>query len=145
MRRTDGRSHYFRAFAFGLLAELATIATIIIAVLGYRQFAGRNMSAADYAVFGQRAGELIGLTLGTVFVFLLAWPVVRVVSRHKIWHGVTVATGAIVLQIGGSLAGHHGLPLAYAFAAVLKLAAGGGAGFLAWRVPVKPRKAYENS
>lgn len=134
--RTES-SRWVRAFFFGILAEIATIASIIIAMLIYKNFVARGLTAAQYEAVGQRAGGIIGMTLGTLFVFLLAWPIVRSVEKHKMIHGVVVALGAITLQLSGSLAGHGGLPMAYIYAVSLKIAAGIAAGWLAWRVPVR--------
>lgn len=131
------RYRWIRAFLLGILAEIATIAAIIIAVQVYKNFVERGLTDAQYQVMSQRAGGLIGLTLGTLFVFLLAWPVVRTVAKHRILHGVVVAFGAIALQLSGSLIGHGGLPMAYAYSIVLKVAAGAAAGWLAWRVPFR--------
>lgn len=131
------QSRWVRAFLFGILAEFATIASIIIAVLIYKNFVARGLTPAQYDAISQRAGGIIGLTLGTLFVFLLAWPVVRTVAKHRILHGAVVAFGAIALQLSGSVLGHGGLPMAYAYSIVLKLAAGMAAGWLAWRVPYR--------
>lgn len=130
-------SRWIRAFLFGLLAELATIASIIMAVVIYKNFVARGLTDAQYAVTSQRAGGIVGMTFGTIFVFLLAWPIVRSVTRHRMIHGGVVALGAITLQLGGSLAGHGGLPMAYIYAVILKILAGVAAGWLAWRVPIR--------
>lgn len=132
------QSRWIRAFIFGILAEIATIASIIITVLIYKQLIARGLTDVEYGKFGVRAGGIVGLSMGTIFVFLLAWPIVRSVSQHKMIHGAVVALGAIALQLFGSLAGHNGLPMAYAHSVVLKLLAGVAAGWLAWRVPVTP-------
>ena len=131
------QSRWVRAFLFGILAELATIASIIIAVVIYKNFVMRGLTDAQYEAVGQRAGGIIGMTLGTLYVFLLSWPIVRSVTKHRMIHGVVVALGAITLQLSGSLAGHGGLPMAYIYAVILKILAGIAAGWLAWRVPVR--------
>ncbi|MBA2687315.1 MAG: hypothetical protein H0U64_04370 [Gemmatimonadaceae bacterium] len=134
-------SRWVRAFLFGILAEIATIASIIITVLIYKQFIGRGLSDVEYGKFGVRAGGIVGLTMGTLYVFLLAWPIVRSVSKHRMIHGAVVALGAMTLQLAGSLGGHGGLPMAYAYSVVLKLVAGVAAGWLAWRVPLRATAA----
>ncbi len=131
------QSRWIRAFLFGILAEIATIGSIIIAVLIYKNFVARGLTAAQYDAISRQAGGIIGLTLGTLFVFLLAWPVVRAVAKHRMLHGLVVGAGAIVLQSSGSLLGHDGLPMAYVYSVVLKLLAGAAAGWLAWRVPYR--------
>jgi hypothetical protein len=131
------QSRWIRAFLFGVLAEIATIASIIITVMIYKQLIARGLTDAEYGKFGVRAGGIVGLTMGTVYVFLLAWPVVRSVNKHRLYHGAVVALGAIALQLAGSLGGHGALPMAYAYSVALKLAAGIAAGWLAWRVPVR--------
>ena len=131
------QSRWVRAFLFGVLAEVATIASIIITVLVYKELVARGLSDVEYGKFGVRAGGIVGLSMGTVYVFLLAWPIVRSVARHRMLHGVIVALGAMTLQLAGSLGGHGGLPMAYPYSAALKLFAGAAAGWLAWRVPMR--------
>lgn len=131
------QSRWIRAFLFGVLAEVATIASIIITVLIYKQLVARGLTDVEYGKFGVRAGGIVGLSMGTVYVFLLAWPIVRSVSKHRMTHGAVVALGAIMLQTLGSLAGHHGLPMGYAYSVALKLFGGVAAGWLAWRVPLR--------
>ncbi len=135
------QSRWIRAFLFGILAEIATIASIIITVLIYKQLIARGLTDVEYGKFGVRAGGIVGLSMGTVYVFLLAWPIVRSVSKHRMIHGAVVAFGAIALQITGSLFGHNGLPMAYAYSVALKLVAGVAAGWLAWRVPLRATAA----
>lgn len=130
-------SRWVRAFLFGVLAEVATILSIIATVQVYQRLIAPNLPPADYAAFGTSAGGIIGLTIGTIFVFLFAWPVVRSVSQHKMLHGLVVAIGAILLQLSGSMAGHGTFPRAYLYAVALKIIAGVAAGWLAWRVPIR--------
>ena len=134
--RTES-SRWIRAFLFGILAEVATIASIIITVLVYKELIERGLTEAEYGQFGVRAGGIVGLSMGTVYVFLLSWPIVRSVTKHRMLHGLVVALGAMTLQLAGSLGGHGGLPMAYGYSVILKLAAGAAAGWLAWRVPVR--------
>ena len=129
-------SRWGRAFLFGVLAEAATVVCIIITVLIYSKVVARGLLPDEYETFGQEAGRVVGLSLGTLFVFLLAWPVVRAISKNRIYHGLVVALGAIAFQLAGSMAGHGGLPVAYAYSIALKLAAGAAAGALARRVPI---------
>jgi hypothetical protein len=131
------RSHrWLRAVIYGLLAEVATILTIVAIVMLHRYVFAKGATDADYAAFGARVGELVGIIGGTLYTFLFARLVTRRVSAHRVAHGIVVALGAIALSVGGSLAGHHGLPGGYVIATVLKLAAGWLAGFLA--VAVSP-------
>jgi hypothetical protein len=48
---------------------------------------------------------------------------------------------AIAFSVGGSLAGHHGLPNGYRLASILKLAAGALAGILYSRTTSRNRNA----
>lgn len=130
-------SRWIRAFFFGILAEVATIASIIITVLVYKQLVARGLTDVEYGKFGVRAGGIVGLSMGTIYVFLLAWPIVRSVARHRMLHGVAVSLGAMTLQLTGSMGGHGGLPMAYPYSVALKLFAGAAAGWLAWRVPFR--------
>ena len=112
-------SRWIRAFLFGILVEVATVLSIIATVMTYKYLKSGALTANEYSAFTQQAGATIGLTLGTIFVFVLAWPVVRSVSRHKMLHGLTVAAGAIALMLSGSVIGHGSLPRAYLLADIL--------------------------
>ncbi|HEX2601279.1 MAG TPA: hypothetical protein VHL32_04125 [Gemmatimonadaceae bacterium] len=125
--------HWLRAIVYGLLAEVATIITIIVIVRIYRQVIAPGQADAVYAAFGERTGGIVGIIGGTVYTFLMARLLTRRLSERQLAHGVVVAVAAIALSIGGSLAGHRGLPMGYLLASVLKLAAGALAGFLAAR------------
>jgi hypothetical protein len=123
-------NRWLRAFLYGLLAEIATIVTIIAIVLLYRYVLAKDLTDADYAAFGTRTGEMVGIIGGTVYTFLFARLVTRKLAARRIAHGIVVAVAAIALSVGGSLAGHHGLPAGYLLATILKLAAGALAGYL---------------
>jgi len=125
------RDRWLRAIAYGLLAEVATIITIIIIVMVYRYVIAPGQADAIYAAFGERAGGWVGIIGGTFYVFLFARWLVRRLSDNRIAHGIVVAVAAIALSVTGSLVGHHGVPMGYIVASVLKLAAGALAGFLA--------------
>jgi hypothetical protein len=127
-----------RAFGYGLLAEVATVVTIIAIALAYRYIVARGVSDSDYAAFAMQTGKVVGIVGGAIYTFLFARLLMRVVSRNFIAHGVVLAVTAIAFSIAGSLAGHHGLPGGYLIASLLKLVAGALAGFLAMkeRAPV---------
>jgi hypothetical protein len=110
---------------------VATIATIIAIVTLYRFVLAKGASDSDYAAFGARVGEIVGIVGGTLYTFLFARLVTRRVSAHHVAHGILVALAAIALSVTGSLAGHHGLPGGYLIATALKLGAGWLAGSLA--------------
>ena len=57
----------------------------------------------------------------------------RHVSARFVAHGIVAALAAVALSIGGSIAGHHGVPTGYMLASALKIIAGALAGFLATR------------
>jgi hypothetical protein len=122
---------WFRAFGYGLLAEVATIITIVAVVVLHRFVFARGLTASDYVVFGERVGAVVGIVGGTLYTFIFARRLMRFVSTRFIAHGIVVALGAIALSVGGSLAGHHGLPSGYLIASALKIFAGALAGFLA--------------
>ena len=126
--RTD---RWLRAVGYGLLAEVATIVTIIAVVLFYRFVFARGHSDADYIAFAQKAGALLGVIGGTIYVYLFARALTRRLAARFIGHGVVVAIAAIAFSVAGSIAGHQGVPRAYLLASALKLAAGALAGWLA--------------
>ena len=122
---------WLRAFGYGLLAEIATIFTIVAVVLAYRYVFARNLSDEVYVSFAQRTGAILGVIGGTLYVFLFARRLMRLLSARFVAHGLVVAIAAIALSIGGSIAGHQGVPSAYLLASALKLLAGGLAGWMA--------------
>jgi hypothetical protein len=128
------RTHWFRAFVFGLMAEFATVVVIIITVVVHKNWISPGKSVADYDAFSQMAGLLIGSVLGALFVFLLGWALVRAVSTKPLAHGMVVGLGAAVLQLGGEFLGHMPMQRSYFLAAAAKIATGALAGLLASRV-----------
>src|SRR5947207_11496562 len=127
------RDRWLRAIGYGLLAEIATIVTIIAIAMAYRYVIARGQSDADYTAFAERIGAMVGVVGGTVYVFLFARRLMRLLSARYVAHGVVVAIAAIALSVAGSLAGHRGVPAAYLLASGLKLIAGGTAGLIASR------------
>ena len=119
---------WLRAVGYGFLAEVLTVLTIIAIVMAYRYLFARGLSDADYAAFGMLTGRTMGTFGGTLFTFLMAHLLMPRLSRHFVEHGLVVALAAIAFSVGGSLAGHHGLPDGYLLASILKLAAGALAG-----------------
>ncbi len=124
------RNRWLRAIGYGLLAEVSTIVTIIAAAMLYRYVWARGHRAADYALVNDRIGAVIGVIGGALYTFLFARALMRHLSTKLIPHGIVVAMAAIALSVGGSIAGHHGLPAAYMIASALKIIAGALAGFL---------------
>ncbi len=127
------QDRWLRAVGYGLLAEIATIFTIVAVVLVYRYVINREMSDADYVAFSERAGAWLGVIAGTIYVYFFAHRLMRLLASRFVAHGIVVALAAIALSIGGSLAGHQGVPPLYGLASALKLLAGGLAGYLASR------------
>src|SRR5216117_2819873 len=127
------RDRWLRAIGYGLLAEIATIFTIVAVVLLYRYVVARDLSDADYVAFAERVGAWLGVIGGTLYVYFFAHRLTRLLASRFVAHGIVVAVAAIALSIGGSLAGHQGIPPLYGLASALKLAAGGFAGYLASR------------
>jgi hypothetical protein len=119
------KDRWLRAIGYGLLAEIATILTIVAVVLLYKFVFARGMSDADYVAFAARWGAILGVVGGTLYVYLFAHLLMRRLSSRFVAHGVVVAIAAILLSVAGSLAGHQGLPPAYLLASALKLIAGG--------------------
>lgn len=121
---------WLRAVAYGFLAELATVLTIILIVTAYRYALAPGHNDAEYAGFGFRTGQLVGIIGGTLYTFLFARMLMPRVSRWFVAHGLVLAAAAVAFSIGGSLIGHHGYPAGYLPASLLKLAAGSLAGIL---------------
>ena len=121
---------WLRAIGYGLLAEVATILTIIFVVTLYKYVLAPGMDEASYALLGKRAGALIGILGGALYTFSFARRLMRRISSHFIAHGVVVALAAIALSVAGSIAGHREIPASYITASVLKILAGALAGFI---------------
>jgi len=127
------KARWLRAIGYGLLAEIATIVTIVAIVLLYKYAFARGLSEADYIAFAQRVGATVGVIGGTLYVYLVAHRLMRRLTSHFVAHGIVVAIAAIALSVAGSIAGHQGVPPAYLVASALKLIAGGLAGWAASR------------
>jgi positive regulator of sigma E activity len=121
---------WLRAVGYGLVAEIATIVTIIAITMLYR-YVLRGLTEPSYAGFNERTGAIVGIVGGTIYTFLFARGLMRRISARFIAHGIVVAVAAIALSVLGSIAGHQSIPPAYILASALKLAAGVLAGFLA--------------
>lgn len=130
--RTTARSHHWlRAVGYGLLAEITTIVTIIVIVMLHRYVFAVGRTTAEYDAFAARTGAVVGIVGGTLYTFAFARTLMRRVAGRHIAHGIVVAIAAIALSVGGSLAGHRGVPSGYLIASALKLAAGAIAGMFA--------------
>jgi len=127
------KDRWLRAIGYGLLAEVATIFTIVAVVLIYRYAIARGLTDDQYVAFAQRTGAILGVIGGTLYVYLFAHLLMRRLTTRFVAHGIVVAIAAIALSVGASLAGHQGVPPAYLIASVLKLAAGALAGTIASR------------
>ena len=121
---------WLRATGYGLLAEVATVLTIIFVVTLYRYVLAPGMDEASYTLLGRRAGAVIGIFGGALYTFSFARRLMRRISSHFIAHGVVVALAAIALSVAGSIAGHQEIPASYITASVLKILAGALAGFI---------------
>jgi hypothetical protein len=121
---------WLRAIGYGLLAEVATIVTIILVVMAYKYVFARGLSDPEYAAFGQRAGGYIGVIGGAIYTYIFARRLMPRLSSRFSEHGMVVALAAIALSITGSIVGHQGVPLAYIAASILKIVAGATAGFV---------------
>jgi hypothetical protein len=124
------RDRWLRAVGFGFLAELSTVLTIILIVAVYRYVVAAGLPDDAYAAFAEQTGEMVGIVGGAVYTFIFAGLVTRSLNSRFLAHGIVVAATAVTFSVAGSLAGHHGLPAAYALASALKLGVGAFAGFL---------------
>ena len=126
----EGKDRWLRAAGYGFVAEFATVLTIILIVQAYVRIFARGLTGAEYFVFGQRVGGIVGIVGGTLYTYLFARLLMRRLSSRFIAHGVVVALTAIAFSVAGSVMGHQGVPAGYLLASLLKLAAGGLAGHL---------------
>jgi len=124
------RNRWFLAVGYGLLAEIATIITIIAVVMAHKYIFARGLSESEYAAFGESAGGWVGVWGGAIYTYIFARRLMPRISSRFSEHGIVVALGATALSIAGSIAGHQAVPFAYIFAAVLKIVAGARAGFV---------------
>ena len=99
----------------------------------YRYVIARGLTDAAYTAFGEQVGAVIGIVGGALYTFVFARLLMRYLTASFVAHGVVVAIAAIALSVGGSIAGHQGVPAAYLWASALKLVAGALPGFLASR------------
>ena len=127
---TVPRDRWLRALIFGLLAEMATIITIILVVLLHQYVFARGLTEAESTAFGQRVGAVVGPFGGTFYVFIFARRLMPRLVSGFVAHGIVVALAAIALSVGGSIAGHQGVPAGYMVASALKIIAGASAGYL---------------
>ena len=125
------RNRWLAALGYGLLAEVCTVITIILITVTYRFVIARGQARSVYDAFGVKTGAVVGIIGGTFFVYLFARVLMRRLSANFIAHGLALAATAIVVSVGGSIAGHQGVPSGYILASILKLVAGWFAGFQA--------------
>ncbi len=125
------RNRWVAAFGYGVLAEVAVVATILLTVTAYKMVA--QPTGAEYQAFSERVGAIVGPIGGTLFVYIFARLLTRGLGARFVAHGIVVAVVAIALSIAGSIAGHGTVPTAYILASLLKLSAGALAGALARR------------
>jgi hypothetical protein len=124
------RNRWLLAVGYGLLAEVATIVTIIAVAMAHKYIFARGMSEPEYAAFGQSAGKWVGVWGGAIYTYIFARRLMPRLSSRFSEHGIVVALGATALSIAGSIAGHQVVPYAYVFASLLKIVAGARAGFV---------------
>lgn len=124
------RDRWFLAIGYGLLAEFATILTIVLVITLYQYAFFRGGSPADYAHVGEIVGMVVGVFGGALYTFSFARQLMRKISSHFIAHGVVVALAAIALSVAGSIAGHQSVPASYIWASILKIIAGAAAGVI---------------
>jgi hypothetical protein len=121
-----------RALLFGVLAEVLTIITVGIVILGHRVIAG-GQTDQQLQAFGLRAAAIVGPVFGALYTFVMAFLVVHRVRSRPLAHGLLVALGAIVVHLLGAFGAPGGFRAVYLVADCLKLIAGGLGGLLAQR------------
>lgn len=127
------RDRWLLAIGYGLLAEIATIATIVAVMMVIKYVILRGLSEAEYAAIGTDVGGYIGVFGGAIYTYVFARRLMPRISAHFSEHGIVVAIAAITLSIVGSIVGHQGVPYAYIVASILKIIAGARAGFVQLR------------
>lgn len=131
------KDRWLLAIGYGVLAEVATVATIVIMVTLLRFAVSRawpGVPADDRTVPG--VVPLIGVWGGALYTLIFARRLMSRISSHFVAHGIVVALAATALAILGSIAGHKTVPSAYLAASVLKIIAGAAAGFFYQRYMV---------
>jgi hypothetical protein len=110
------RDRWLRAVWSGFLAEFSTVLTVIVIVEAYIHFLSPDPSHLINADIGERIGGIVGITAGTLYTYLFARMLMLLLTRRFVEHGVVVALMATGFSVGGSIAGHHGVPLLYVLA-----------------------------
>src|SRR5205814_7764128 len=95
------KDRWLRAIGYGLLAEIATILTIVAVVMMYRYLIARGLTDAQYVAFAQQAGAILGVIGGTVYVYLFVQLLMRRLTSRFVAHGIVAAVAAIALQSVG--------------------------------------------
>jgi hypothetical protein len=127
------KDRWVLAIGYGLLAEIATIATIVAVMVLIKFVIFRGLPEAEYAAMGTDVGGYIGGFGGAIYTYVFARRLMPRISAHFSEHGIVVALAAITLSIVGSIVGHQGVPVGYIFASILKIVAGARAGFVQLR------------
>jgi predicted membrane channel-forming protein YqfA (hemolysin III family) len=130
LARTDAR--WIRAFFFGLLAEFATIVTIILIVTAHSVAKGGPMMDTT-SRFATIWGATIGIVGGAFYVYLFARWIGSLVSRNFIAHGIVVAVTAAAFHLLTALGSAEQLGALQYGADALKIAAGVLGGWVASR------------
>lgn len=127
------RDRWLLAIGYGLLAEIATIITIVAVMMAIKYLILRGMSEAEYAAIGTDVGGYIGFFGGAIYTYVFARRLMPRISAHFSEHGIVVALAATTLSIVGSIVGHQAVPAAYIAASIFKIIAGARAGFVELR------------
>ena|SRR5437868_458623 len=120
------------SIAAGMLAEVLTIVVVGVVILQHRLLA-RGQSDQALRDFAVRAATIIGPLGGAIFTFLMAYWVVRKARGRFMEHALLVAAGAIALHTLSTIGAPGGYRAIYLFADLLKVVAGGAAGWVAGR------------
>jgi hypothetical protein len=125
------RLRVVRAILSGLLAEVLTIVTVVVAIYGRQLVAA--LPPQELPQYGQRAAAVVGPTFGVVYTFLMALWVVRRVHGRYVSHALLVAAGAVALHTLGSFGAPGGYQAIYLVADACKVVAALGAALLGGR------------
>ena len=109
------RDRWLLAIGYGLLAEIATVVTIVAVMMLIKYGIYRGLSEAEYTALGKRVGGYIGVFGGAIYTYVFARQLMPRISSRFSEHGIAVAFAAITLSIVGSIVGHQGVPAGYLY------------------------------
>lgn len=130
LARTEAR--WLRAVLFGVLAELATIVTIVFIVTIHSVATGGPMMDMT-SRFAKVCGATVGIVGGATFVYLFSRWIGRFLSTRFVAHGLVVAIAATAFHLLSSRGAGDGIGVLQYSADTLKIVAGALGGWMSAR------------